>query len=85
MTYLTEYYYIPRYEYTNRNQHGDRFKKVTPQRINVVKISCKRDNASDLEDLIILGHTLNVPVHYDDFEKVVVFIRIVSGEAVMRL
>lgn len=84
MTYTTEYYYAPRYEWANSNQHGDRFKRKAPKKINVVKLSCKRNNASDLEDLIILGHTLNVPVHYD-FEAGQVFIRIVSGEAVIQL
>lgn len=84
MTYTTEYYHVPRYEYTCTNQYGDRFKRVAPKKINVVKLSCKRNNASDLEDLVIFGHTLDVPVHYD-FEKGEVFIRIMSGEAVTSL
>ena len=84
MTYTTEYYYASRYEYTNSNQHGQRFKKIASKKINVVKLSCKRDNASDLEDLAILSHTLNIPVHYD-FEEGQVYIRIMSGEAVMQL
>ena len=84
MTYTTEYYHCPRYEYTNSNQHGSRYKKIASKKINVVKLSCKKDKASDLEDLVILGHTLNVPVHYD-FEEGQVYIRIMSGEAVMQL
>lgn len=84
MTYTTEYYYVPRYEYASSNQFGDRFKRTASKKINVAKLSCKRDNASDLEDLIVLGHTLNVPVHYD-FTKNIAFIRIMSGEAVMQL
>lgn len=84
MTYTTEYYYAPRYEYTGTNQHGERFKRILSKKINVVKLSCKRDNASDLEDLITLGHTLNVPVHYV-FKDGTAFIRIMSGEAVMEL
>ena len=83
MTYATEYYYAPRYKYTSSNQHGDRFKKIAPKKINVVKLSCKRDNASDLEDLVVLSHTLNVPVHYD-FEKGEASIKITSGEEVER-
>lgn len=82
MTYTTEYYYLTQYEWSSSNQHGDRFKKKPSKRINVVKLSCKRDNASDLEDLIIIGHTLNVPVHYD-FREGQGYIRIMSGEAVM--
>lgn len=84
MTYTTEYYHCPRYEYTHSNQHGCRYKKVASKQLNVVKLSCKRNNASDLEDLIVLGHTLNVPVHYD-FKEGRVYIRIMSGEAVMQL
>ena len=84
MTYISEYYYAPRYEYAGSNQHGERYKRKAAKQINVVKLSCKRDNASDLEDLVILGHTLNVPVHYD-FTENKAFIRIMSGEAVMQL
>ena len=83
MTYTTEYYYAPRYEYTSTNQHGSRYKKVASKRINVVKFSCKRDNASDLEDLVVLSHTLDVPVHYD-FKDNTAYIRIMSSEAVMQ-
>ena len=83
MTYTTEYFHVPRYKYTCTNQYGDRFKRAASKKINVVKLSCKRDNASDLEDLVVLGHTLNVPVHYD-FEENKAFIRIASGEAVMQ-
>ncbi len=84
MIYTTEYYYDPRYKYTSTNQHGNRYKRISPKKINVVKLSCKRDNASDLEDLVILSHTLNVPVHYD-FEDNTAFIRVMSSEAVMEL
>lgn len=81
MIYTTGYYYAPRYEYTNSNQHGDRFKRVSSKRINMVKLACKRDNASDLENLIILGHTLDVPVHYD-FENNQAYIEIMSADKV---
>lgn len=84
MTYTTEYYYAPRYEYTSSNQHGERYKRKASKQINMVKLSCKRDNAGELEDLVILSHTLNVPVHYD-FEGGTAYIRIMSGEAVMQL
>lgn len=84
MTYTTEYYYASRYEHTSTNQYGNRHKRIAPKKINVVKLSCKKDNASDLETLVVLSHTLSVPVHYD-FKKGVAFIRIMSGEAVMQL
>ena len=81
MTYTTEYYYAPRYDYTSSNQYGDRFKKISSKKINVVTLSCKRDNASDLEDLVVFSHTLNVPVHYD-FKENRAYIEIMSAEAV---
>lgn len=84
MTYTIEYYYAPRYEYTSSNQHGQRYKRKASKQINVVKLACKRTDASDLEDLVVLSHTLNVPVHYD-FEANTAFIKIMSGEAVMTL
>jgi len=84
MTYTTEYYYAPRYEYTSSSQYGVRYKKVASKKINVVKLSCKRDDASDLEDLVVLSHTLGVPVHYD-FKAGQAYIRIMSSEAVSGL
>jgi len=84
MTYTTTYHYAPRYEYTSSNQHGARFKKVASKKINVVKLSCKKDNASELEDLIVLGHTLNVPVHYD-FKNGNAYIEIMSADVVRQL
>lgn len=83
MKYITGYYYDPRYEYVSTNQHGDRFKKVSSKKINVVRLSCKRGNASDLEDLIVLGHTLNIPVHYN-FEESQAYIEIMSADAVRK-
>ena len=81
MTYTTTYDYIPRYKQTSRNQHGDRYKRIGSKKINVTGLSCSRDNASDLEDLVVLSHTLNVPVHYD-FKENRAYIEIMSAEAV---
>lgn len=84
MTYTTSYYYIPQYERTSSNQHGNRFKQIAMKRVNVVKLSCKRTCAISLEDLIILGHTLKVPVHYN-FDDNTVYIEIMSSEAVREI
>ena len=81
MIYLTGYFYLSHYESAGCNQHGERFKRKSSKQIVTVKLSCKRNNASDLEDLIILGHTLNVPVHYD-FKEGRACIAIQSAEAV---
>ncbi len=83
MKYVTSYYHVPRYEYVSCNQHGARYKIKPSKRINVVQISCKRDNSSAMEDLILLGHTLDVPVHYD-FDESRAHIEIMSAEAVRR-
>ena len=81
MKYLSKYYYLDRYEFTSRNQHGARFKKKAAKQIRSLEISCKRDNASDLEDLIVLGHMLNVPVHYS-FKEGKAFIELMSRDAI---
>ena len=83
MTYSTTYYYASTYKYVSSNQHGERFKQGDSERINVVRLACKRDNASDLEDLVVLGHTLNVPVHYE-FKTNQAFIEIMSADAVRK-
>lgn len=81
MQYKTRYYYTPRFQYVSHNQHGARYKKKQSKQICTVILSCKRTNASDLEDLIVLSHTLNVPVHYD-FRESRAYIEIMSSEAV---
>lgn len=83
MRYDTEYYYVQRYEYVNSNQHGARYKRATSAKLREATLSCERTNADALEDLIILGHELDVPVHYD-FKTNRAYIRIMSGEAVRR-
>lgn len=84
MTYTTEYYYAPRYKHTSSNQHGDRFKRASAKKINVVRLSCSRRDTSELESLILFSHTLNVPVHYD-FEDNTAYIEIMSAEAVRNI
>jgi len=84
MIYETNYYYAPRFKYANRNQHGTRYKKINSKQINVVALSCERTNTSDLEDLVVLSHTLNVPVHYD-FKTNRAYIKLMSAEAVKKL
>ncbi len=77
MTWETGYYYLPQYEYVSCNQHGDRFKRKASKKFNVAKLSCEVNNAIDLKRLILISHTLNVPVHYD-FEDHIAFIEVVS-------
>lgn len=82
MTYETRYFYVPRYEYANRNQHGDRYKRKESKKVNVAKISCGHKSATEMSDLIALGHTLNAPVHYD-FKNHRAYLKLMSHDAVL--
>ena len=81
MTWETEYYYVPRYEYVSCNQYGDRFKRKANKRLSVAKLSCEATNVSDMKRLILMSHTLGVPVHYD-FEDHTAYIEVMSSDAV---
>ena len=81
MTWTTGYYYAPRYEYVSCNQHGDRFKRKASKRLSIAKLSCKTDDESGLTRLVLMSHTLGVPVHYD-FEDHTAFIEVMSSDAV---
>ena len=82
MIWVKDYTYIPQYKQVSSNQHGDRFKRITPKRLAVATISCKTDSAAELTELILLGHALDVPVHYD-FSDHTAFIKIVSYETLI--
>lgn len=75
-----EHLYFPRYEFTSSNQHGDRFKRVGQKHLSVAYISCGTDNAHGMSRLILLSHTLDVPVRYD-FDDQKAYIKVVSDEA----
>lgn len=84
MMYEIGDYLAPRYEYVSSNQHGQRYKRKPSQQIKVVSLSCKTNDADGLKRLILLGHSLQVPVHYD-FEDHTAYIEVMSGEAVRSL
>ena len=77
-------YYLPRYKYAGTNQHGDRFKRLPSKKIKVAGLSCKLNSSVDIQCLILLSHSLDVPVHYN-FEDQVSYIEVISAEAVRRL
>ncbi len=81
MKYETKYCYVPQYKFVSVNQHGCRYKEKQSKKIIVAKLSCKRTDASGMSDLIVIGHQLNVPVHYD-FTDQTVFIEIVSADTI---
>lgn len=81
MTWEKEYIYIyiPQYEWTSINQHGNRFKRTGTKRLSVAKISCKTSDTGGAQKLILLSDTLDTPVRYN-FNKQEAYIRIVSHE-----
>ncbi len=81
MTWETGYYYASRYEYVSCNQHGDRFKRKAGKRLNIARLSCETTNANDMKRLILMSHTLDVPVHYK-FEDHTAYIEVMSSDAV---
>ena len=80
MKWEKEYRYIRKYEYASTNQHGERYKYLKQNRVSVAVISCDTDNAYDFRQLILLSHTLDVPVRYN-FDKQAAYIEAVSNEA----
>jgi hypothetical protein len=79
MTYNRTFIYIPKYEYTGTNQHGDRYKEIDSKQVNVVKMSTKTDDAEGLTRLILLSDRLNVPVRYS-FKDHTASIEVMSAE-----
>jgi hypothetical protein len=74
---------LPRYQYAGTNQHGDRYKRVESKKIRVTRMSCKTSDPSGLMQLVLIGHHLDVPVHYD-FDDSTAYIDIMSADAVRR-
>ncbi|MGD2065848.1 MAG: hypothetical protein PVI43_01595 [Candidatus Bathyarchaeota archaeon] len=70
MLWETKYKYIQKYQFASTNQHGDRFKENGLLRVKVAVISCEYDgDKSDMRTLILLSHSLGVPVTYDFSSK----------------
>ena len=84
MTWIEGEYYLPRYKYTGTNQYGDRFKRSPSKKVKVARLSCKTNSPVDTQHLILLSHSLDVPVHYD-FEDGMAYIEVMSAEAIRRL
>ena len=81
MQWTKEYVYIPKYKYTSSNQYGDRFKRLPSERLSIARLSCKPTDTDGLKKLILLSHTLDVPVRYDFEGEQEAYIEVVSGEA----
>lgn len=81
MTWSKKFSYLTQYEYTNSNQHGDRFKRKTSKRISIARLEADYDNPTDLQTLILLSHNLDVPVHYD-YKSNKAWIEVAGQEAI---
>ena len=71
---------VPQYEYTGANQYGARWKRTGYKRISVARLECKISDASEVQKLILLSDTLDVPVRYD-YDNYVAYIEVISHEA----
>lgn len=76
----SKYKYLPKYQYTNSNQYGARYRKRGSLQLRVLRLTADIGNAENLSRLILFSHSLNVPVHYD-FDKQKAWIEVVSTEA----
>lgn len=80
MTWIKSYRTINKYEFTSVNQYGCRYKISGVKRLSVARLQCKIDNVNDIQVLVLLSHTLDVPIRYDwDDHKA--YIEVISHEA----
>ena len=83
MMWTKTYHYIDQYEYVSSNQHGSRYRiKRGPKKVSVAKISSECDDAKEMRTLILLSHTLDLPVRYDyGADPQVAYIEVIGKEA----
>ena len=81
MNWTKKYTHVPKYEYVSSNQHGDRFKRIRRRILSVANISCEPTDAGGMKRLILLSHTLDVPVRYDFEGDQCAYIEVISNEA----
>ena len=83
MIWETKYIYLPEYKFTSTNQHGDRFKRKGTKKVQVARMETDCTNILDMQYLILLSHSLNVPVHYNFNSKPQgAFIEVVAKELI---
>lgn len=80
MEWIKKYMTVKQYVFTSLNQHGSRYKQDGFKRISVAHISCKPTDAGGMKKLILLSHTLDVPVRYDFEGDQEAYIEVISGE-----
>ena len=73
-----------KFTWASMNQHGSRYKIIDSVTVPIAGLFAEIDNAADLEKLILLSRTLDVPVRYD-FKKNQAYIEVVSAETIRKL
>jgi len=81
MFWRKEYIYRDQYEFASSNQHGDRFKRKGNNKISVAVIGASTSNAAEMKDLILMSHTLDVPVRFNSISGRA-YIRVVAEESI---
>lgn len=81
MQWNKRYITVSQYEYTGANQYGPRWKRTGYKRISVARLSCEPNDADGMKKLILLSHTLDVPVRYDFEGGQEAYIEVIGGEA----
>jgi len=84
MQWNKEFLFKSQYECAGSNQYGVRYKISASKRFSVANISCETNDSGGLLKLILLSHTLDVPVHYD-FKEHKAFIKVVSADKLRAL
>ncbi len=70
------------YEFSSNNKYGRRYKQTGTKAIPTVRMNADPDSADELKTLILLGHHLDVPVHYDFGNPQTAFITVASVEKI---
>ena len=83
MTYNDGTFFLPRYEYTSCNQHGNRYKRKSSIALKTVRLSCKYDDKDGLIRLVLLSNSLDIPVKYD-FSEHIAYIDLMGVESIRK-
>ncbi len=81
MTWEKTFYYIPQYEFVSSNQHGMRYKRIGDRKLSCARLTANVVDTRDLQQLILLSHHLDLPVHYGfDTTPHTAFIEVIGKE-----
>lgn len=78
--WIKNYMVVKQYVFTSVNQHGSRYKQDGFKRVSVARLACKTSDADNICNLVLLSHTLDVPVRYD-WNNHMAYIEVIGAEA----